>query len=87
MNASHIITQATHYKTRFVMNRVVFIWAIMNLPKCQILKLLALSACPFVFPFSTVYPRFENNVYPQLWKTVEILLSVMIMRFFIVDYM
>lgn len=34
MNASHIITQATHYKTRFVMNRVVFIWAIMNLPKC-----------------------------------------------------
>ena len=42
MNASHIITQATHYKTRFVMNRVVFIWAIMNLPKCQILKLLAL---------------------------------------------
>lgn len=43
MNASHIITQATHYKTRFVMNRVVFIWAIMNLPKCQILKLLALD--------------------------------------------
>lgn len=43
MNASHIITQATHYKTRFVMNRVVFIWAIMNLPKCQILKLLALN--------------------------------------------
>ena len=43
MNASHIITQATHYKTRFVMNRVVFIWAIMNLPKCQILKLMGMD--------------------------------------------
>lgn len=49
MNASHIITQATHYKTRFVMNRVVFIWAIMNLPKCQILKLLALTLKGAVF--------------------------------------
>lgn len=51
MNASHIITQATHYKTRFVMNRVVFIWAIMNLPKCQILKLLALVIIQPVFSF------------------------------------
>ena len=52
MNASHIITQATHYKTRFVMNRVVFIWAIMNLPKCQILKLLALEK---ILPIFKVY--------------------------------
>lgn len=57
MNASHIITQATHYKTRFVMNRVVFIWAIMNLPKCQILKLLALFGISII---SFTYTRMQD---------------------------